>query len=110
MYRCPTSSSHRCDENVEFFREVLHCERFSTDATGPWFMLSDGMTESKCGEASGIFHLTNARLKPDYLTSYMIKDVEHARHRMDLIMRKKGKQSGELYLRACITLDFELIF
>lgn len=50
MLRCKGDSSGRCMENAEHFYEVLHCERFHKDESGPWFMLSDGMSGSKCGE------------------------------------------------------------
>lgn len=50
MLRCKAGTTGPCNDNAEHFLEVLHCERFHKDASGPWFMLSDGMTDAKCGE------------------------------------------------------------
>lgn len=50
MWRCGPQTTGPCNENAEQFYEVLHCERFHRDNTGPWAMLSDGMKlTSKCG-------------------------------------------------------------
>lgn len=51
MMRCKEGTTGPCVDNPEHFYEILHCERFHKDETGPWFMLSDGMDNiSKCGE------------------------------------------------------------
>lgn len=52
MYRCATDATDQCNDNLEVFFEHLHCERFNTDANGPWFMVSNAMAGSKCGEAA----------------------------------------------------------
>lgn len=50
MWRCGAQTTGTCNDNAEHFFEVLPCERFHRDATGPWAMLSDGMSyHSKCG-------------------------------------------------------------
>lgn len=51
MFRCPTGSTGQCNDNAEIFVEHMHCQRFQTDNTGPWFMVSDAMSGSKCGES-----------------------------------------------------------
>lgn len=60
--------------------------------------------------AQGEFKLENARLKAEYLTDFMIEDVEHARHRMQILIIKKGKTEAENLLRACLNFEFDLIF
>lgn len=50
MFRCPTDSTGQCNDNAEVFVEHMHCERFQNDINGPWFMISNAMTGSKCGE------------------------------------------------------------
>lgn len=133
MFRCPTASTGQCNDNAEVFVEHMHCDRFQTDITGPWFMLSDAMTGSKCGElevissiclqskkkkniefdlqfAQGEFKLDNACLKPEYLTQFMVADVEHARHRMKILILKKGNIEAENVVRACINVEFDLVF
>lgn len=50
MWRCGAQTTGTCNENVEHFFEVLPCERYHRDVTGPWAMISDGMSlHSKCG-------------------------------------------------------------
>lgn len=50
MWRCGRETTGLCTENAEHFYEVLHCERFHKDMSGPWAMISDGMSiHSKCG-------------------------------------------------------------
>lgn len=51
MMRCKEGTTGRCMENPEHFYEILPCERFHKDQTGPWMMLSKAMYgASKCGE------------------------------------------------------------
>lgn len=50
MMRCRANTVGQCNDNVESFFEKLHCERFRKDETGPWFMLSNGMSDAHCGE------------------------------------------------------------
>lgn len=54
--------------------------------------------------------MENARLKPEYLTQFMIQDVEHARHRMQILVIKKGKTEAENVFRACFNIEFDLVF
>lgn len=54
--------------------------------------------------------MENARLKPEYLTQFMIEDVEHARHRMQILVMKKGKTEAENVVRACFNIEFDLVF
>lgn len=49
-YQCRTNSLGPCAENKRIKIEELQCDRLHGDKTGPWAMLSDGMTGSKCGE------------------------------------------------------------
>ncbi|XP_031627241.1 uncharacterized protein LOC116343360 [Contarinia nasturtii] len=110
MMRCKASGSEPCDENPEHFYEILHCERFHKDESGPWFMISDGMQAAKCGEMTGTFELKNAKLKPEYLTNYMVHDVDFPRHRMIHMVRKAIEGSDEVPIRACIDMEFNIIF
>lgn len=56
MWRCGPQTTGLCNENAEHFYEVLHCERFHRDITGPWAMIADGMAKtSKCG-ALAVIH------------------------------------------------------
>lgn len=50
MLRCGPEVTGNCMENADHYYEVLHCKRFHNDESGPWFMISDGMSGSKCGE------------------------------------------------------------
>lgn len=54
--------------------------------------------------------MDNARLKPEYLTDFMVEDVEHARHRMQILIKKKGATEAENLLRMCLNIEFDLIF
>lgn len=40
----------------------------------------------------------------------MIRDVEHARHRMQILVFKKGQTEAENIFRACFDVGFDLIF
>lgn len=60
--------------------------------------------------AQGKFNLENARLKPVYLTDFMIEDTEHARHRMQMMVMKKGQTEAENIFRACFNIEFDLVF
>lgn len=50
MYRCAKGSVGVCSDNQEHFFEHMPCDRFQSDATGPWFMISDALSGSKCGD------------------------------------------------------------
>lgn len=50
MFQCPTGSSGICSDKPQMFHEHVHCDRFHNDKTGPWSMISDGMSGSHCGE------------------------------------------------------------
>lgn len=132
MFHCLTGTAGKCYDNREEYTEVLHCKRFHTDQSGPWFMISDAMSGSKCGESAvfnerikgdslrsfifgvisfqGEFKLENARLKPEYLTNYMEHDKEHTRHRMQMLFLKKSKTEEEDIVRGCINVEFDIIF
>lgn len=50
MWRCGADSTGQCNENSEYFYEVMECERFHIDESGPWAMFSQAMSRgSKCG-------------------------------------------------------------
>lgn len=50
MWRCGPQSTGICNENIEHFFEILPCERFHRDITGPWAFISEGMSfHAKCG-------------------------------------------------------------
>lgn len=49
-YQCPTNTLGACGENKRIRIEELNCDRLHGDKSGPWAMISDGMTGSKCGE------------------------------------------------------------
>lgn len=66
--------------------------------------------ESKCGELSGLFELKKATLKPEYLTNFMVHDVDYPRHRMVHMIRKTIEGSSELITRACTDLEFTIFF
>lgn len=63
MYRCAADSTGQCNDNAETFVEDMHCERFKSDKTGPWTMISDGMSGSHCGEKKVKNHSINSNFK-----------------------------------------------
>lgn len=55
--------------------------------------------------------MTNAQLKPSYLTNFMVHDVEFPRHRMRHMVRKVvDKNTENTILRACIDMEFTVVF
>lgn len=58
----------------------------------------------------GDFTMDNARLRLEYLDKYMIQDREFNRHRMHLIINKEGKNGAPHIARACINVEFDIIF
>lgn len=54
--------------------------------------------------------LEEARLKPEYLSRFMIEDVSHPRHRMEIMMKKKAATAAASIKRCCVNCEFELIF
>lgn len=49
-YRCRTGSVGECYDNPEEFTEEMSCDKF-TNEEGPWKIISNAMSGSKCGNA-----------------------------------------------------------
>lgn len=59
-YECPTASTEQCEMNPREMVEQMHCDRFHSDNTGPWYMLAQAIKGSRCGEdVVSIFCLLN---------------------------------------------------
>lgn len=58
----------------------------------------------------GDFELINAKLKVEYLTNYMVHDVDFPRHHMRHMIHKKLPGSDEVAIRACVDMEFTVIF
>lgn len=58
----------------------------------------------------GTFELTNARLKLEYLSNFMVHDVDFPRHRMRHMLRKVLSGTEDTVLRACIDMEWTLLF
>lgn len=58
----------------------------------------------------GNFELKNARMKPEYLTNFMKQDTDYPRHRMIHMVKKNIEGTDDLIIRACINLEFTVIF
>uniref|UniRef100_A0A1B0GLW0 Uncharacterized protein n=1 Tax=Phlebotomus papatasi TaxID=29031 RepID=A0A1B0GLW0_PHLPP len=56
MYQCPTDSIGQCNDNPEEHHTPLHCDKFVGDDSGPWHMLSNAMSGSKCGDQLASLH------------------------------------------------------
>lgn len=54
--------------------------------------------------------MKNARLKPEYLTNFMVHDVEYPKHRMIHMTRKPIEGTDDVVLRACIDIEFTIFF
>lgn len=62
------------------------------------------MNESFQGE----FTLDNATLKREYIANYIIQDPNFARHRLNIIIRKKAADTNKYILRGCVDIDFDI--
>lgn len=55
--------------------------------------------------------MTNAQLKPEFLTNFMVHDTGFPRHRMRHMLRKMIDDTTEhTILRACVEMEFTLVF
>lgn len=107
FYRCPKDSEVPCEENPIYHEEILDCNRFMDDSSGPWHMYSSAMeTGSKCGESLGEFALDFSSLKIDHLVNYLhIDDEEYSRFRI----RTKFLDAESKEMVACANIDFDLL-
>lgn len=79
VFKCPVDTTGRCSDNSDAFEEILDCQRFKEDSSGPWHMYSSSMSGSKCGESIGIFTMDFSSLKIEHLVNYLDIDDEQFR-------------------------------
>ncbi|XP_065076236.1 uncharacterized protein LOC135699821 [Ochlerotatus camptorhynchus] len=107
-YKCPLGSTAICLDNPKEYIEPMHCERFHSDDSGPWFMLASAMTNGdKCGRHEGVFNLDAAVMKIKYLHSYT--DLGKGTYRVRMLFHIPGTDLAERNVKGCCELDFDVI-
>uniref|UniRef100_A0A6B2E9V3 Putative secreted protein n=1 Tax=Phlebotomus kandelakii TaxID=1109342 RepID=A0A6B2E9V3_9DIPT len=108
MYQCTTDTIGQCNDNPVEHHLLMHCSKFIDDDSGPWHMLSNAMSGSRCGEEKGDFQLISSKLRYDYLVNnyktYLILDDNMRKYRSKLLFHVEGKK----LTRACVSIDFTI--
>ncbi|XP_059623028.1 uncharacterized protein LOC132266191 [Phlebotomus argentipes] len=109
MFQCPTDAVGQCNENPVEHHTALHCSKFIDDDSGPWHMLSNAMSGSRCGDEVGDFELISSKMRFDYLMNdqknYITLNDKMRKYRAKMIFHTEGKKST----RACISVGFTLL-
>lgn len=106
FYRC-AGGEGSCLENPVMHYEELHCERFMTDDTGPWYMFREAMTGGHCGAEAGKFELEFATLRMKHITKYLDLETEYNRFRITFFYY--NGDTDPITVRACGHMDFTYI-
>ncbi|XP_055641846.1 uncharacterized protein LOC129778766 [Toxorhynchites rutilus septentrionalis] len=107
-YKCPLGSTTICLENPQEYVEPMHCDRFHSDDTGPWFMLSSSMTNGdRCGRVEGFYNLDAAVLKINYLHRYL--ELGKGTYRVRMLFHVPGTGMEQKNMKGCCEMDFDVI-
>lgn len=107
LYRCAdVNLVEPCLSDPMSFTELLDCDRLWNDENGPWSMIAYSMDGGVCGDATGVFSMTFARLKVEHLMAYLdIHDDTYNFFKMKLDFQSTLTSET----RACSEWDFALI-
>ncbi|XP_052869104.1 uncharacterized protein LOC128274825 [Anopheles cruzii] len=107
-YKCPLQNSVTCLENPREHIEPMHCDRFHSDDSGPWFMLASAMIDGdRCGRVTGRFNLDTAVMKIKYLDQYVA--MGEGTYRVRMMFHIPGTSVETLNVRGCCEMDFDVI-
>uniref|UniRef100_A0A182JGG7 Antennae-specific protein n=1 Tax=Anopheles atroparvus TaxID=41427 RepID=A0A182JGG7_ANOAO len=107
-YNCDLQNSVICLDNPKEYIEPMHCDRFHSDDSGPWFMIADAMTNGdRCGRETGRFNLDAAVLKIKYLEQYLA--MGKGTYRVRMLFHIPGTDLETLNMRGCCEMDFDII-
>ncbi|XP_058446022.1 uncharacterized protein LOC131427114 [Malaya genurostris] len=107
-YKCPLGTDTVCLDNPQEYREILHCDRFHTDNTGPWYMFAIAMTNGdRCGQEKGTFNIDQSVLKLDYLHKYI--EMGKGSYRLRMLFHEHNTEIVEKNIKTCIEMDFLVI-
>ncbi|XP_055616903.1 uncharacterized protein LOC129762540 [Toxorhynchites rutilus septentrionalis] len=107
-YKCPPGTTTICLDNAREHVEDMTCERFHTDDSGPWYMLSSAMSNGdRCGRVEGFYNLDAAVLDIKYLRSYL--DVGKGSYRVRMLFHVPGTDLTQKNVRGCCEMDFDVI-
>lgn len=107
LYKCEQlGMGTACVDNPVVHEELLDCHRLLHDDSGPWHMFTSSMKEGQCGDKIGVFQLSFARLRLEYLMKYLdVYDSNFHTFRLQMYFKSTLTKS----LRGCGELDFELL-
>ncbi|ETN57832.1 antennae-specific protein [Anopheles darlingi] len=107
-YKCEPQNSVICLDNAMEHIEPMHCDRFHSDDTGPWFMIAAAMSNGdRCGRVPGRYNLDAAVLKIKYLEQYIA--MGPGTYRVRMLFHIPGTDMETLNVRGCCEMDFDVI-
>ena len=107
IFKCPKGATGMCSEKLLEVTEPLDCQRFLTDATGPWHMFAPATDKRNvCAETKGEFEFASAKIEARFFEKYMT--VEEGHYRVKSLYHLPGANMDIKNLRGCIELDFDI--
>uniref|UniRef100_A0A182PD11 Uncharacterized protein n=1 Tax=Anopheles epiroticus TaxID=199890 RepID=A0A182PD11_9DIPT len=107
-YQCKHQTGEICLENPKEYTEPMHCDRFHSDDSGPWFFIANSMTNGdRCGRLTGRYNLDAAVLKIKYLEQYIA--MGKGTYRVRMLFHIPGTNLDTLNVRGCCEMDFDVI-
>ncbi|XP_053691772.1 uncharacterized protein LOC128740261 [Sabethes cyaneus] len=107
-YKCPLGIDTVCLDNAVEYVEPMHCDRFHSDDSGPWFMLASAMTDGdRCGRYEGVYNLDAAVLKLDYLHRYL--ELGKGTYRVRMLFHVPNTDMAQRNIKGCCEIDFTVI-
>ncbi|XP_058823540.1 uncharacterized protein LOC131684562 [Topomyia yanbarensis] len=107
-YKCPLGIDGICLDNPQEYKEPMHCDRFHSDDTGPWFMLASAMSNGdRCGRLEGTYNLDAAVLKIDYLHRYL--ELGKGTYRVRMMFHVLNTDMAVKNVKGCVEMDFTVV-
>ncbi|XP_055597592.1 uncharacterized protein LOC129747407 [Uranotaenia lowii] len=107
-FQCPLGTVGICSDNPQEFIEPMHCDRFHSDESGPWFMMANAMSNGdRCGRLEGKFNLDTAILKLSYLDKYI--DMGKGSYRVRMLFHVPNTDRAIINMKGCCEMDFDVI-
>ncbi|XP_040169012.1 uncharacterized protein LOC120903564 [Anopheles arabiensis] len=107
-YQCEQQTAKICLDNPKEYIEPMHCDRFHSDDSGPWFFIASSMTNGdRCGRMTGRYNLDAAVLKIKYLEQYIA--MGKGTYRVRMLFHIPGTNLDTLNVRGCCEMDFDVI-
>ena len=106
LFKCPERGmTGPCLANPTKHDELLDCDRLMNDDSGPWHMFTSAMEDGQCGDKVGVFGMSFARFKLEYLMKYLdVYDASFNTFRLKM----KFMSTQTKRMRGCGELDFTL--